>query len=184
LLPAVDALYIGGGFPEVFAEQIEANAGLRRAVKDAVEAGLPVDAECGGLMYLSGSITWNDRTFAMSGCLPFDVVMSDRPQGHGYEVLEVEGDNPYFPRGTVIKAHEFHHSRVENIDEDKVSFCFRVTRGWGIDGSRDGAVYKNVLACYSHLHASSCPGWSGALVKRAREYGKKRNSEFRIQNPE
>lgn len=175
-LPELDALYIGGGFPEVFAQKIEANEGLRRAVKDAVEAGLPVYAECGGLMYLSGSITWNGSRYSMSGCLPFDVVMSDRPQGHGYEVLEVEGDNPYFSRDTVIKAHEFHHSRVENIDEEKVSFCFRVTRGWGIDGSRDGAVYKNVLACYSHLHALSCSGWAPALVKKAREYREKNKS--------
>lgn len=175
-LPDVDALYIGGGFPEIFAEKIESNEILRRAVRDGVEAGLPVYAECGGLMYLSGSIIWNDRKYCMSGCLPFDVVMSDRPQGHGYEVIEVEGDNPFFPRGSVIKAHEFHHSRVENIDEEKVSFCFRVTRGWGVDGHRDGAVYKNVLACYSHLHALSCSGWAGALVKKAREYKEKRSS--------
>jgi len=173
-LPDVDALYIGGGFPEVFAEKIESNEGLRREVRDGVEAGLPVYAECGGLMYLSGSIVWNDRKYCMSGCLPFDVVMSDRPQGHGYEVIEVEGDNPFFPRGSVIKAHEFHHSRVENIDEEKVSFSFRVTRGWGVDGHRDGAVYKNVLACYSHLHARSCTGWAEALVKKAREYKEKR----------
>ncbi|MFZ5632347.1 MAG: cobyrinate a,c-diamide synthase [Bacillota bacterium] len=183
-LPDIDALYIGGGFPEVFAAELEANEGLRRSVKERVEAGLPVYAECGGLMYLARNLVWKGRSYRMSGCLPFDVVMSDRPQGHGYEMVEVDLENPFFPRGTVIKGHEFHHSRVENIDEKEVSFAFRVTRGWGIDGSRDGVVYKNVLACYNHLHALAAPGWAGAVVKRALEFRARRNSEFRIQNPE
>ncbi|MHB8158086.1 MAG: cobyrinate a,c-diamide synthase [Desulfocucumaceae bacterium] len=173
-LPDIDTLYIGGGFPEIFAEELQANESLGRAVKDGVEGGLPVYAECGGLMYLSRTLAWKDRSYRMSGCLPFDVAMSDRPQGHGYEVVEVESENPFFPAGSVIRGHEFHHSKLENIDETKLSFAFRVTRGWGIDGSRDGAVYKNVLACYSHLHALSCPGWAEALVKKAREYKEKR----------
>lgn len=170
VLPDIDALYIGGGFPEVFAGDIEANESLRRAIKNKAEAGMPVYAECGGLMYLSRSLSWKEKKYSMSGCLPFDVIMSDRPQGHGYEVVEVLGDNPFFLRGAVIKAHEFHHSRVENIDEEKISFAFRVARGWGIDGKRDGAVYKNVLACYSHLHASSCFGWAEAIIKKALEF--------------
>ncbi len=176
-LPDVDALYIGGGFPEVFAAELEANEGLRRAVKEGIEAGLPVYAECGGLMYLARTLVWKDRAYRMSGCLPFDVVMSDRPQGHGYEVVEVELDNPFFPGGMVIRGHEFHHSRVENIDHGRVSFAFRVARGWGIDGRRDGAVYKNVLACYSHLHALAVPGWAEALVARALEFRDKRRQE-------
>lgn len=174
-LPDIDALYIGGGFPEVFAGDIEANESLRRDIKNRVEAGMPVYAECGGLMYLSRSLKWKEKKYSMSGCLPFDVVMSDRPQGHGYEVVEVVLDNPFFPRGAVIKAHEFHHSRVENIDEEKMTFVFRVTRGWGIDGERDGAVYKNVLACYCHLHASSCPGWAEAIVKKAMEFRQRKS---------
>lgn len=170
VLPDIDALYIGGGFPEVFAADLEANEGLRRDVKYFVEAGLPVYAECGGLMYLARNLVWKDSKYSMANCLPFDVVMDDRPQGHGYEVVEVCSGNPFFSPGLIIKCHEFHHSRVENIDENKVSFAFRVTRGWGIDGSRDGAVYKNVLACYSHIHASACPDWAREMVKRAMEY--------------
>jgi cobyrinic acid a,c-diamide synthase len=169
-LPDIDALYIGGGFPEVFAAGLEANEGLRRALKESVESGLPVYAECGGLMYLARTLAWHEKRYRMSGCLPFDVVMSGRPQGHGYETVEVELDNPFFPPGTVIRGHEFHHSRLENIDENKISFAFRVTRGWGVDGSRDGAVYKNVLACYNHLHALSFPDWAVSLVNRALEY--------------
>ncbi|MFZ5597227.1 MAG: cobyrinate a,c-diamide synthase [Bacillota bacterium] len=177
-LPDVDALYIGGGFPEVFAGELEKNKGLRESVKGMVEAGMPVYAECGGLMYLSRTLVWKGREYSMSSCLPFDVVMSERPQGHGYEVVEVDLDNPFFPRGAVIKGHEFHHSRVVNIDESAVSFSYRVTRGWGIDGKRDGAVYKNVLACYSHIHAISVPGWAPAMVRRAVEFGKRKEGSL------
>ncbi|MFZ5648736.1 MAG: cobyrinate a,c-diamide synthase [Bacillota bacterium] len=187
VLPNIDALYIGGGFPEVFAAELEGNDSLRRAVNNSVEAGLPVYAECGGLMYLARNLVWKDRKYRMACCLPFDVVMSDRPQGHGYEVVEVCSDNPFFSPGMVIKCHEFHHSRVENIDEKEVSFAFRVARGWGIDGNRDGAVYKNVLACYSHIHARSCPEWAREMVKRAMEFRERlkiRNPESRSQNPE
>lgn len=169
-LPDVDALYIGGGFPEVFAEQLEANSRLRRDVRDRAEDGLPVYAECGGLMYLARSIAWGERKFAMSGVLPLDVVMRDKPQGHGYEVVEVTGDNPFFKGGTIVKGHEFHNSRVENIDESSVRFAFRVTRGSGIDGKRDGVTRKNVLASYNHLHALGTPEWAAALVARALEY--------------
>ncbi len=172
VLPDINALYIGGGFPEVFAAELEANQGLRRAVKEGVEAGLPVYAECGGLMYLARNLIWKDRKYKMSGCLPFDVVMSDRPQGHGYEVVEVCSNNPFFSMDSVVRGHEFHHSCVENIDESRVSFAFRVTRGWGVDGHRDGAVYKNVLACYSHMHANTCPEWAPAVLQKALEFRK------------
>jgi len=183
-LPDIDALYIGGGFPEVFAAELEANRGLKSALKERVESGLPVYAECGGLMYLSRQLVWKDRSYRMAGCLPFDVVMSDRPQGHGYEVVEVDLDNPFFPRGSLIRGHEFHHSRVENIEGHEVSFAFRVARGWGIDGSRDGAVYKNVLACYNHLHALAVPGWAGAVVEKAGEYRKKKTGDRRQETGE
>ncbi len=175
-LPDIDALYIGGGFPEVFAAELEANEGLRRDVKEGVEAGMPVYAECGGLMYLSRTLAWKGNIYNMSGCLPFDVLMMDRPQGHGYEVVEVCRHNPFFLRGTVIRGHEFHHSKVVNIDEKELSFAFRVTRGWGVDGGRDGAVYKNVLACYSHLHALAVPGWAGAMVSRALEFRERKKA--------
>lgn len=169
-LPEVDALYIGGGFPEVFAAEIEANLSLRREVKQRIEEGLPVYAECGGLMYLGRTLTWRDRSYRMCGVLPFDVVMSPKPQGHGYVVLEVAGENPLFPVGGVIKGHEFHHSRLVNLDRGKVDAAFRVRRGHGIDGEIDGLAYKNVLAGYTHIHAVSLPGWAEKLVGLAAEY--------------
>ena len=169
-LPEVDALYIGGGFPEVFAAELEANRSLREDVREKIEGGLPVYAECGGLMYLGRTITWRGRAYEMCGALPFDVLMNEKPQGHGYVVAEVAGDNLCFERGQVLKGHEFHHSRLVNLDRSAVGAAYRVLRGHGIDGDIDGLTYKNVLAGYTHLHAVTHPGWAVKLVEQARQY--------------
>ena len=169
-LPAVDALFIGGGFPEVFADQLQANESLRFDIFSKIEAGLPVYAECGGLMYLCKSLIWQDRSYNMVGILPCDVQMVDKPQGHGYMIVEVKEENPFFSTGTVIKGHEFHHSKVINLDYRVAKFAYRVDRGWGIDGKNDGIIYKNVLATYNHIHALSVKEWAVNLVSRARDY--------------
>lgn len=166
-LPPVDALYIGGGFPEVMAAELEANAALREAVRRSVAAELPVYAECGGLMYLGRSITWRGRTYAMSGALPFDVDLDERPRGHGYMVVEVVEENPFLPAGLIVKGHEFHHSHLTGLAAERLRFAYRVRRGWGIDGARDGLLYRNVLASYNHLHALGTPEWAVNLVRRA-----------------
>nr|WP_026176887.1 cobyrinate a,c-diamide synthase [Desulfurispora thermophila] len=169
-LPDVHALYIGGGFPEVFAERLAANQALLQDLRNKVEAGLPVYAECGGLMFLGRSIISGEAVYPLAGIFPFDVVMCQKPQGHGYEEVQVVGENPYYPPGTILRGHEFHHSRLVNLEEGQARFALRVTRGKGIDGLHDGLVYKNVLACYLHLHALTVPGWAPALVERARRY--------------
>ena len=90
-LPDVDALFLGGGFPEVHMQALEANATLRRDIRTAIENGLPAYAECGGLMYLARSLAWRDRRTEMVGVIPGDVVMHDRPQGRGYVKLRETG---------------------------------------------------------------------------------------------
>ncbi len=170
-LPALDALYIGGGFPEVFLRELEANASLRAEIRAAVEAGLPVYAECGGLMYLARSITFGNQRGEMVGALPFDVVMTDQPQGHGYVELHVIAENPLFARGTRVRGHEFHNSKIDLTGFQNLSgltCAYRVTRGHGIDGAHDGILYKNVFASYTHLHALSTPEWATAFVNEAR----------------
>ncbi len=166
-LPIIDALYIGGGFPEVFLRELQANVSLRAEIHAAIENGLPVYAECGGLMYLARSITWGDQRGEMVGALPCDVVMTSQPQGHGYVELEVVGDNPLFVRGTTLRGHEFHNSKIDLTglqNLSSVNIAYRVTRGRGLDGVRDGIVYKNILASYTHLHALSTPEWATAFV--------------------
>lgn len=169
-LPDVDAAYIGGGFPEMFAAPISANKALRWDLRERIEAGMPVYAECGGLMYLGRSVSWHGKKYAMTDVLPFDVTMADKPQGHGYVTLKVESENPYFKAGENVCGHEFHNSRVENLEKEKIRFAFRVSKGYGIDGDYDGIIYKNVLACYTHLHALAANDWAQRLVAVGEKY--------------
>ena len=172
-IPAVDGIYIGGGFPETHAETLAQNARFRKELKRLAENGLPIYAECGGLMYLGRELILKEKTYPMTGVLPISYGFSKRPQGHGYTVISVEGENPYFEVGSQHRGHEFHYSRVlawEGQDEDLV---FRMERGNGIWKGRDGVCYRNVLATYTHLHALGSPGWAAAVVHAAKEYRRK-----------
>ena len=158
-LPSVDALYIGGGFPEMFMEELSANRQLRLDIRSAARSGLPIYAECGGLMYLARHILWEGRSAEMVGVLPCDVEMTSRPQGHGYVIAEAIEGNPFLPAGTIIRGHEFHNSRIVNW-QGKSFTAYRLKRGNGLGDGRDGLVYRNVLASYTHLHAAGSPGWA------------------------
>jgi len=168
-LPAVDTLYIGGGFPETHAEQLANNLSFRKSLREAIENGLPVYAECGGLMYLGQSLAMDTRTFPLTGALPVTFSMEKRPQGHGYTLLEVEKENPFYAVGRVLKGHEFHYSRVLFLEEGRVHFALRVKRGTGIKEKQDGLCWKNVLATYSHIHALGCKEWADGLMRKAAE---------------
>ncbi len=163
----VDGLLLGGGFPEMFIEALSANTGLRADIARQVETGLPVFAECGGLMYLARSLRWGERHGPMVGVLPGDVVMGDRPVGRGYAELEETGEAPWPVRMARIPAHEFHYSRLENLPED-LSYGYRVTRGHGIDGARDGYVYRNLLAAYCHRRGTGEQGWIAPFLEKIR----------------
>jgi len=171
-LPEVDGLYIGGGFPEFFLKELEGNRGLRKDIASAVEGGLPVYAECAGLMYLSQKIHWQGRSFEMVGIIPAEVQISEKPEGHGYVVGKVIGRNPLFPIGLAVRGHEFHHSKISI--KKGVKFAYQIRRGHGIDGKRDGVLYKNVFAAYTHLHALGTPSWAEAFVSLAAKEGKVR----------
>ncbi|MCG0277713.1 MAG: hydrogenobyrinic acid a,c-diamide synthase (glutamine-hydrolyzing) [Thermanaeromonas sp.] len=163
-LPPVDGLYIGGGFPEVFAGALEENFSLRRDIRRVAREGMPIYAECGGLMYLARRIKYGERWYEMVGALPLDVQMENKPQGHGYTFLKACSGNPFFNEEAGVKGHEFHHSRVINLDKEAVHFAYRVVRGWGIDGKFDGLLYRNILAGYTHLFAPAHPEWAERLV--------------------
>ncbi len=165
-LPEVDALFIGGGFPEVHMQALEANRSLRADIRQAIESGLPVYAECGGLMYLSRSLRWKGAQCEMVGAIPGDTVMHDRPQGRGYVKLRETGKSPW-PQAagaTVeIRAHEFHYSTLENVAGD-LDYAYDVTRGTGIDGRHDGIVHRNVLASYTHMRDVGSNHWTARFV--------------------
>lgn len=165
-LPDIDALYIGGGFPETCAAELEANITLRAAIKQAIENGLPTYAECGGLMYLSRRIEYQGRSYQMVGVIPGDVKMHDKPVGRGYVHLK-EDENHLWPRASApakqIKAHEFHYSSLENLPAD-TQFAYHVERGFGIDGKRDGLILHNMLASYTHLRTIGSCYWATRFV--------------------
>jgi len=162
-LPAIDGLYIGGGFPEFFLRELESNQLLREEIREAIERGLPVYAECAGLMYLCEEIRGEDRSYNMVGTIPAKVGLSQKPQGHGYVIARVVAENPVFPTGLTIRGHEFHHSRL--LVESEIPCTYRIERGHGIDGKRDGVVYNNMLASYMHLHALGTTEWAEGFVR-------------------
>ncbi len=163
-LPQASAIYIGGGFPETMAEALVRNESFRREVAGAVDSGVPIYAECAGAVYLGEKLIMDGRSFAMTGSLPVVFGFGPRPRGHGYSALEVVQCNPFYPRGTRIRGHEFHYSYVLDMDESKLSFAFDVQRGYGMDGRRDGICRANTLATYCHIHALGVKGWAKALV--------------------
>lgn len=168
-LPEVDGLIIGGGFPEMFIADLAANTALRSAIRRGVDAGLPVYAECGGLMYLSRSLRWNDQVGDMVGVIPGDVVMGSRPVGRGYATLAETGDGPWPTQADSLPAHEFHYSHLENLDPG-LTYAYRVLRGQGIDGQSDGYVHRNLLASYCHRRGSGKHGWIAPFLNKARAY--------------
>lgn len=174
-LPDCDGLIIGGGFPEVFAEGLEANGGLRSDIRRAVEAGLPVYAECGGLMYLSRSLIWDGPRHEMVGVVPGDVVMGSRPVGRGYAVLEETANALWPPQALSIPAHEFHYSHLENLPPG-LNYAYRVLRGHGIADGADGFVHKRLLASYCHRRGSGPQGWINPFLDQARAYRSKREA--------
>ncbi|WP_295539642.1 cobyrinate a,c-diamide synthase [uncultured Thiohalocapsa sp.] len=171
-LPDVEALFIGGGFPEVYMRELEANTTMRRAVADFIHDGNAVYAECGGLMYLTERLHWQERACRMCGVLRAEVAMHRRPQGRGYVHLAQTDAFPWPPqRGgdsrVEIRAHEFHHSAIVSPDPDW-AYGYRVLRGRGVDGRHDGIVRWNLLASYAHLRDVGGTGWTGRFLDHVR----------------
>jgi cobyrinic acid a,c-diamide synthase len=167
-LPAIDGLYAGGGFPEEHAEKLAANTSLRAAIGRAISAGLPVWAECGGLMYLSRGLVRDGVQHAMVGALPVVVEHTGKPQGHGYVAVRVDAENPFLPAGMRLPGHEFHYSRLSGPPE--VDTVLAMERGVGVGQGRDGIKLGNVVATYTHLHALGVPEWAPSVVQAARGF--------------
>lgn len=200
-LPEIDALFIGGGFPETHMSELEANESLRNEIKTAIDKGLPTYAECGGLMYLANSIEWkhdgntkdgginnnsinNKKTekCAMVGSINTDIIMEKKPQGRGYVQLQ-ETENSLWPKvedttpgvkpsvPSIINAHEFHYSRFSKVDKN-VKFAYQIKRGTGIDGKSDGYIYKNLLANYTHQRNTKNNPWAERFINFAKAHKK------------
>jgi cobyrinic acid a,c-diamide synthase len=183
--PEADALFFGGGFPETCAEALAANRTMRAAVRAAIEADLPVYAECGGLMYLARAIEVDGRRHEMVGAIAADVHMHPRPVGRGYVALEPTGAAPFAPQSVgaaTIRAHEFHYSSLVGLPAD-TRYAYRVLRGHGIDGRNDGIVHRNLLASYSHLRGGAGSDWARRFAEFAAQRARRRKTAQVVDEP-
>ena len=172
-LPKVDGLYIGGGFPEVHAARLGSNTEFTASVRASVDAGMPVYAECAGLMYLARELVVDGVPHAMAGVLDLEVEQRPTPQGHGYEVTVVDLDNPFFAAGARLVGHEFHYSRLIS-GSDRENTVLRVERGKGTGENRDGISKGRVFASYLHLHAGATPEWADGFLSLAAQFAEER----------
>lgn len=162
-VPDVDGIYIGGGFPETNAYELSQNRDFIDDFRKKVLNGLPVFAECGGLIYLAEELNYNG-TFNMSDILPIKVEMNEKPIGHGYFEGIVDNDNPFFELGTYIRGHEFHYSFISEFKRE-LKTSVNVIRGVGCGNHRDGIVERNVFASYFHINSIGSPFWANNFVK-------------------
>jgi cobyrinic acid a,c-diamide synthase len=166
LPPGVKALYLGGGYPEVYARELARNRSMRNAVRNFVEAGGLVYAECGGFMYLTESLgDLRGRSFPMVGVYPFTTQMLPQLRALGYREVKIDGDS-FFPSGMRARGHEFHYSAVNGkAKQDRgVKEVYSVSP----EAEREGFVYKNCLGSYIHLHFGSNPTIASRLVETSR----------------
>ncbi len=178
-LPDLDGIYIGGGFPESFFDELSSNYKLLEDINDRVKSGIPIYAECGGLIYLSECAHFDGKKYKLAGVLPFEIGYQKNPVGYGYVNLKSRFKSRWFDDDTSINAHEFHYSKplfnkVVNPKFSKNSslekFQFDVIRGYGINGESDGIIHENVFASFAHMHSSANPEWAKRFVEIASEY--------------
>ena len=168
-LPEIDGLYIGGGFPEVYGNQLSENRVFRQNLYDEINSGLPVLAECGGLIYLSKAVVYQGCTYDMAGVFPVTYNISTKPQGHGYTIVRVDQENPFCSVGTLMSGHEFRYSQVTENEYDMADAVFEMKRGYGFDGTKDGLIFKNCVASFCHHHAAGNPELLMGLLRLAQE---------------
>jgi cobyrinic acid a,c-diamide synthase len=167
-LPEVDALYLGGGYPELFLPQLE-SAPCTAETRSAAGQGLPILAECGGLMYLARECS-GEKTYRMTGILPAGAEMTGRIQALGYAKGTVTGPGSFLPPGQPIAGHEFHYSRL--VPDRDAQYVIQLSRGKGIDAGRDGMTASGALGMYTHSYFT--PRFSRAFVDAAARYSRSR----------
>jgi len=170
-LPArLDGLYLGGGYPEVFVNQLAANRSMRASIRQQAEAGLPIYAECGGLMYLSQEIQdLEGQSHLMVGLLPLQVRMLPRLKSLGYREVTLTTDSLLGSSGTVVRGHEFHYSEIV-AEPTALQRVYRLSGRQSQPDWAEGYVCHNVLASYVHLHFGSNPKAARQLVEYCRLY--------------
>lgn len=164
-VPDADALYIGGGYPEIFKKELSQNKTMLKSIKNFCDNNQPIYAECGGLMYLTNSIDKHP----MVGVYPYESMLTSKVQGLSYTIAEVINDNPIQNRGSAYHGHEFHYSKVEYTGNNRNDFAFKMKRGVGINGTYDGLLKNNTVASYIHTHTACLPDFAYNFTQKAYE---------------
>jgi len=171
-----DGLYLGGGYPELFAEKLAENSQLRDRVKGKSREGMPIYGECGGFMYLCEELVdLNQVRYPMTGCFPFASKMFPRLKALGYREITLTGDTVIGKRGIRIRGHEFHYSELTRLAPD-IQTVYAISDRSGLDRSPEGYQINQTLGSYNHLHFGSQPTAAGHFVENCREYRAKRES--------
>ncbi len=162
------ALYFGGGFPEIYAEELVENISFMNSIKSKIALGLPIYAECGGLMYLSESIQILDgKTFSMVGAVPGKITMTQKLQKFGYKEGRLLKDTLLGKEGNSIRGHEFHYSeRSANLE----SYAYELKGRRNVNLQLEGYSKGNILASYLHLHFLTNPDWAIHWIQAAISY--------------
>jgi len=169
-IPSCDGIYIGGGFPEVKADLLQRNDQMKKLIKKSAEDGMPIYAECGGLMYLTKSISYKSGKFKMVGL--FDAVtIMEKKLKLNYTKAKIKPNSPFSLQSKTIKGHEFHYSELDLLPKDS-KFAYDLSIGMGIKNKKDGLVAYNTLASYMHVHFSN-PLIADNFVKSCISYSKK-----------
>ncbi|MDR2966649.1 MAG: Ni-sirohydrochlorin a,c-diamide synthase [Methanobacteriaceae archaeon] len=164
IIPDVDALYIGGGYPEIFKKELSANESMIKSIKKFSKDNNPIYGECGGLIYLSKAIDGEK----MVNNFPYDSYMCQKVQGLSYVIAKSLNDNLIAKKGEVFRGHEFHYTKIDT-ENGKANFAFDILRGRGIANNKDGIVLNNTLANFIHIHACSCPNFAYNFTKNVTE---------------
>jgi len=172
VLPDVDGLYLGGGFPEVHARDLAENTSMRRDVAAAIRAGMPVYAECGGMLYLSEAVVDGSRRAEMVGALAASARMHGRAVALNYVTVEAEADTLLLRAGESVRGHEFHWSTLE--PSAPLPLAYRCTGGAGIEDGRDGVFTGTLLATYTHVHFAAMPEMAARFVEACRRFAASR----------
>ncbi|MBN1930298.1 MAG: cobyrinate a,c-diamide synthase [Desulfobacterales bacterium] len=172
LPPNLDGIYLGGGYPELFAKQLTDNAPIRRQIKEKSIAGMPIYAECGGFMYLCREIEDADgKTYPMSGCFPFSTQMFTRLKALGYREITTLKDTALGKKGQIIRGHEFHYSEITTPSPATCTdTVYAVSSRYGQKEITEGYKIANTLGSYIHLHFGSCPNAAEHFVETCFSY--------------
>jgi cobyrinic acid a,c-diamide synthase len=170
----LDGIYLGGGYPELFAGQLAANASMRHHIQDHSRAGMPIYAECGGFMYLGRELQDQEgRRFPMAGCFPFHTRMLPRLKALGYREVRLTRPTILGESGAVMRGHEFHYSEMLP-GPPATEAVYRVAGRDGAQVTTEGHLLRRTLGSYIHLHFGSAPQAAAALVASCRAYRSER----------